>query len=63
MLDLFGWKKKETVPRRHLLKAAFIGVSDRAPKLECRVRNISDTRAALELSTTFGNPHAFRNNY
>jgi len=52
-------EEKRSSPRRHVLKAAFIVVSDRAPKLECRVRNISDTGAALELSTTFGIPAHF----
>jgi PilZ domain len=42
-----------------MLKAAFIVVTDKAPKLECTVRNISETGAALEVSTTFGIPAQF----
>ena len=52
-------EEKRISPRRHVLKATFIVVSEKAPKLECRVRNISDTGAALEVSTTFGIPTHF----
>jgi hypothetical protein len=41
------------------LKTAFIVVSSKQPKIECAVRNISDTGAALEVSTTFGIPSNF----
>lgn len=42
--------------RRRVLKAAFIVASDKAPKLECSVRNLSETGAALQVSTTIGIP-------
>ena len=45
--------------RKRVIKAAFIAVSAKAPKLECMVRNISDTGAELQVSTTFGLPHTF----
>ena len=41
------------------MKTAFIVISEKAPKLECTVRNISETGAALKVSTTFGLPAAF----
>lgn len=46
-------------PRKRVLKGAFIVTSEKAPKLACTVRNISDTGAALQVSTTFGLPAAF----
>jgi hypothetical protein len=52
-------EEKRNNPRRRLLKGAFIVVSDKAPKLECTVRNISETGAALQVSTTFGIPEQF----
>jgi hypothetical protein len=51
--------EKRAVPRRRVLKTAFIVVSSKQPKIECAVRNISDTGAALEVSTTFGIPSNF----
>ena len=51
--------EKPRSPRHRVLKGAFIVVSEKAPKLECTVRNISDTGAALQVSTTFGLPQAF----
>jgi len=45
--------------RRRVLKTAFIIMSDKAPKLECTVRNISETGAALQVSTTIGIPKSF----
>ncbi|HXZ22348.1 MAG TPA: PilZ domain-containing protein [Pseudolabrys sp.] len=51
--------EKRIAPRRRVLKAAFIVISEKAPKLECAVRNLSDTGAALQVSTTFGIPTHF----
>jgi hypothetical protein len=51
--------EKRAAPRRQVLKTAFIVVSSKQPKIECAVRNISDTGAALEVSTTFGIPCNF----
>jgi hypothetical protein len=51
--------EKRAVPRRRVLKTAFIVVSSKQPKIECAVRNISDTGTALEVSTTFGIPSKF----
>jgi hypothetical protein len=51
--------EKRTASRRRVLKSAFIVVSDRAPKLECTVRNISETGAGLQVSTTIGIPAHF----
>lgn len=46
-------------PRHRVLKGAFIATGEKAPKLECTVRNISDTGAAIQVSTTFGLPQTF----
>lgn len=51
--------EKPRSPRHRVLKGAFIVISEKAPKLEYTVRNISDTGAALQVSTTFGLPQAF----
>ena len=51
--------EKRLAPRKRLLKGAFVVLSDRAPKLECTVKNLSDTGALLQLSTTFGIPANF----
>jgi len=45
--------------RRRSLKTGFIIISDKAPKLECTVRDISETGAKLQVSTTFGIPATF----
>jgi len=50
---------KRISQRRRVLKTAFIIVSEKAPKLECAVRNISETGAALQVSTTIGIPQNF----
>jgi len=46
-------------PRRRVLKTGQIALSEKAPKLECTVRNISETGACLQLSTTYGMPASF----
>src|SRR5512140_787914 len=46
-------------PRKRVLKGAFIITSEKAPKLACTVKNISDTGAALQVQTTYGLPAAF----
>lgn len=51
--------EKRIAQRRRVLKAAFIVISEKAPKLECTVRNLSDTGAAIQVSTTFGIPAHF----
>ena len=45
--------------RKRVLKTAQIVLSDKAPKLDCAVRNLSDTGACLQVSTTFGIPSNF----
>ncbi len=42
-----------------MFKTAYIVISEKAPKLECAIRNISDTGALLQVSTTFGVPTTF----
>jgi hypothetical protein len=51
--------EKRVAPRHHVLKSAFIVISEKAPKLECTVKNISDGGAALRVSTTIGIPKNF----
>jgi hypothetical protein len=45
--------------RKRVLKTAQIVLSDKAPKLDCTVRNLSDTGACLQVSTTYGLPASF----
>jgi len=45
--------------RRRILKSAFIVIIDKAPKIECAVRNASESGASLQLSTTVGLPGSF----
>jgi hypothetical protein len=46
-------------PRRRILKTGQIAFSDKVPKLECTVRNLSETGALLQISTTVGMPASF----
>ena len=50
---------KRNIFRKRVLKTAHIILSDRAPKLDCAVRNLSDTGACLQVSTTYGIPASF----
>ena len=52
-------QEKRATFRKRVLKAAQIILSDKAPKLDCAVRNLSDTGACLQLSTTYGIPVSF----
>jgi hypothetical protein len=52
-------EEKRKLPRKRVLKAAKIILSDKAPKVECTVRNISEKGALLEVSTTYGIPAKF----
>jgi hypothetical protein len=52
-------QEKRTTFRKRVLKNAQIILSDKAPKLECAVRNISDAGACLQVSTTYGIPANF----
>jgi len=45
--------------RKRVLKTAQIILSDKAPKLDCAVRNLSNTGACLQLSTTYAIPMSF----
>ena len=51
--------EKRTAPRRRNLKIAHIVISEKAPKLECAIRNISESGALLQVSATFGIPTTF----
>ena len=45
--------------RKRVLKTGYIVFSDKAPKLECAVRNVSETGASLQVSATLGIPTNF----
>jgi hypothetical protein len=51
--------EKRRSPRVRVLKSARIVVSDKAPKIECAIRNLSEGGCLLQISTTFGVPHEF----
>jgi hypothetical protein len=45
--------------RSRTLKTGKIVLSDKAPSIECTVRNISATGACVQVSATFGIPATF----
>ena len=51
--------EKRVNPRRRSLKSGLIIIGEKAPKIECAVRNISHTGAALQASTSIGIPQTF----
>jgi hypothetical protein len=51
--------EKRIATRKRVLKTGYIVFSDKAPKLECAVRNISETGASIQVSTTIGIPSSF----
>jgi hypothetical protein len=46
-------------PRLRVLKTGRLVLSEKAPKLECSIRNLSDSGALLQVSSTFGIPADF----
>jgi hypothetical protein len=44
---------------KHVLKTGFLIVAEKALKLECTVKDVSDAGAALQVSTSFGIPPRF----
>jgi hypothetical protein len=50
---------RRVIYRGRTLKGGFIVLSEKAPKVECTVRNFSKAGAALRVSTTFGLPYRF----
>jgi hypothetical protein len=55
----FSMNENRVRPRRRVLKSGWIILSDKAAKLECTVRNLSETGACLQVSTTYGMPANF----
>jgi hypothetical protein len=51
--------EKRSASRRRLLKTGFIIISDKAPKIQCTLKNVSEAGAALQVSTTVGIPANF----
>jgi len=52
-------QEKRTIFRKRVLKTAKIVLGEKAPKLDCSIRNLSDTGACLQVSTTYGIPTNF----
>ena len=52
-------KNKRVAARKRVLKTGYIVFSDKVPKLECTIRNVSETGASLQVSTTIGIPSSF----
>jgi hypothetical protein len=52
-------QEKRATFRKRVLKTAQIILSDKAPKLDCSVRNLSSAGACLQVSTTYGIPVSF----
>jgi len=51
--------EKRIASRRRLLKTGAIILSDKAPKIQCALKNASEKGAALQVSTTIGIPANF----
>jgi hypothetical protein len=45
--------------RQRVLKGAFIVITAKQPKIECIVKNISDTGCAVQVATAIGIPQSF----
>ena len=52
-------ENKRVAARTRVFKTGYIVFSDKVPKLECTVRNVSDTGASIQVSTTIGIPSSF----
>ena len=52
-------EEHRTSPRRRVLKTGKVVVSAKAPAVECTVRNVSESGALLQFSTTYGIPPNF----
>jgi hypothetical protein len=51
--------EKRRAPRTRMLKSGRIALSEKAPKIECAIRNMSETGACLQISSTYGIPAYF----
>lgn len=51
--------EKRSASRQRVLKGAYIVITEKQPKIECTVRNISDTGCAVHVATTIGIPQNF----
>jgi hypothetical protein len=51
--------ERRSAPRMRTLKSAKIVLSDKTPKIECTVRNLSNIGARLQVSTSSGLPSHF----
>lgn len=45
--------------RKRVFRTAQIALTEKAPKLDCAIRDISEQGARLSVSTTFGLPQQF----
>ena|SRR3990170_3638207 len=51
--------ERRRAARARILKTGKIVLSEKAPKIECTVRNLSEGGACLQVSTTYGIPSHF----
>jgi hypothetical protein len=51
--------ERRMAPRSRVLKTGRLVLSEKAPKLECTIRNLSESGALLQVSSTFGIPADF----
>ena len=51
--------ERRAISRRRALKSGLIVIGEKAPKIECAVKSVSETGAALRVSTTVGIPANF----
>jgi hypothetical protein len=52
-------EERRATTRKRILKTAHIILSEKAPKIECAVRNVSEMGAMLQISTSYGIPDSF----
>jgi hypothetical protein len=52
-------EERRQSPRRTVLKTGLVVLQDTSMTLRCTVRNLSDTGACIELSSTTGVPNNF----
>jgi hypothetical protein len=58
-LEDSAMNEKRSASRQRVLKGAFIVITEKQPKIECTVKNISDTGCAVQVLTTIGIPQNF----
>jgi hypothetical protein len=59
MHDATFMSDRRLCSRRRVYKTALLIVSDKAPRLECAAKNVSQHGARMAVSTTYGIPSDF----